>query len=403
MIKETKMKTILKRGVALAAFSACVLTGSVTHADDAWLKAAGLGPHAPAKQDWAAIEKAAKAEGKVVIYSVSSRIAKLAKSFKEKYGIEIEGYDIPSDLQLEKFRREHKAGVYSVDVLYNSEAPLLLNEALPDKLVWNFVPDSIAGELDAGEKEPLLVQRHSSRVVYYNTALNPNGPPIDTLWDLTREEWKGRTLLPSPLEDGLSANFIQTILHNSDAMEAAYKKEFGKDIEYSKGVLKAVKKNPLIEKPTASMEWLHRFLKNEPVFQGSTTKIFKNVGDIKQDKAPLGITSFSKMRSNKEGVYAAEPIYNLEPAFGVSYPTSLMVADMAPHPNAAKLLIRYMMEEGFKPWDEPGDYAARASIEAQQVKEYALPPFKELNLIALNPEEVYNSKYGFLALYLSLN
>ena len=87
-----------------------------------------------------------------------------------------------------------------------------------------------------------MIQRHSSRVVYYNTALNPNGPPIDSLWDLTREEWKGRTLLPSPLEDGLMANFMQTILHNPEAMEAAYKKEFGSDIEYSKGVLKAVKK-----------------------------------------------------------------------------------------------------------------------------------------------------------------
>ena len=119
---------------------------------------------------------------------------------------------------------------------------MLLNEALPDKLVWNFVPENIAGELSAGEKEPLLVQRHSSRVVYYNTALNPNGPPIDSLWDLTREEWKGRTLLPSPLEDGISANFMQTILLNSDAMEAAYKEEFGKDVEYSKAVLKAVKR-----------------------------------------------------------------------------------------------------------------------------------------------------------------
>ena len=403
MKTEIKIKKAFKRGLTIAAMSACMLSGSNTFADDAWLKSAGLGPYTPVKQDWAAIEKAAKAEGKVVIYSVSSRIAKLAPKFKEKYGIEVEGYDIPSDLQLEKFRREHKAGVYSVDVLYNAEAPMLLNEALPDKLVWNFVPDNIAGELSASEKEPLLVQRHSSRVVYYNTALNPNGPPIDSLWDLTREEWKGRTLLPSPLEDGLSANFMQTILLNSDAMEAAYKEEFGKDIEYSKAVLKAVKKNPLIDKPTASMVWLHRFLNNEPVFQGSTTKIFKNVGDVKQDKAPVGITTFSKMRKNKKDVYAAEPIYNLKPAFGVSSPTSLMVADMAPHPNAAKLLIRYMMEEGFKPWDEPGDYAARAPVEARQVKDYGLPAFNDLGLIPLDPDQVYSSKYGFLALYLSLN
>ena len=109
------------------------------------------------------------------------------------------------------------------------------------------------------------------------------------------------------------------------------------------------------------------------------------------------------MRKNKKDVYAAEPIYNLKPAFGVSYPTSLMVADMAPHPNAAKLLIRYMMEEGFKPWNEPGDYAARAPVEARQVKDYGLPAFNDLGLIPLDPDQVYNSKYGFLALYLSLN
>ena len=101
-------------------------------------------------------------------------------------------------------------------------------------------------------------------------------------------------------------------------------------------------------------------------------------------------------------MFMAEPIYNLKPAFGVSYPTSLMVADMAPHPNAAKLLIRYMMEDGFKPWNELGDYAARAPVEARQVKDYGLPAFNDLGLI-LGPDQVYNSKYEFLALYLSLN
>ena len=372
-------------------------------ADDAWQKMAGVGAHAPATQDWAAIEAAAKEEGTVVIYSVSSRIAKLVDGFKEKYGIEIIGHDMPSDLQIEKLRREHDAGVYAVDVLFNAEAPLLLNEALPDQLVWNFVPDGLDTDLDAGEMEPFLIQRHSSRVVYYNTALNPDGAPIDSLWDLTREEWKGRTLLPSPLEDGLSANFIQTILHNADEMAAAYEREFGEPITYSEGVLEAVEESAVISEPDASMEWLYRFLGNEPVFQGSTTKIFNNVGDVQQDDAPIGITTFSKMRKNKEGVYAASPIYDLDPVFGVSYPTALVMADMAPHPNAAKLLIRYMMEEeGFAPWNEPGDFAARSSVETKQLEEFGLPKFDDLKLWPIDPEEIYYTKYGFLALYLAL-
>ena len=80
------------------------------------------------------------------------------------------------------------------------------------------------------------------------------------------------------------------------------------------------------------------------------------------------------------------------------------MADMAPHPNAAKLLIRYMMEEeGFAPWNEPGDYAARASIEAKQLEKFGLPKFDDLKLWPIDPTEIYYTKYGFLALYLELS
>ncbi|WP_112322856.1 ABC transporter substrate-binding protein [Oceanibium sediminis] len=398
-MKYIKTRTILAQATALS----LVLSGAAL-ADEAWQKAAGVGEYATQDQDWAAIEAEAKEEGQVVVYSVSSRIAKLVDGFKEKYGIDIVGHDIPSDLQIEKLRREHRAGIYSVDVLFNSEAPLLLNEVLPNGLAWNFVPSGLEGDLDPSEMKPFLVQRHSSRVIYYNTALNPDGPPIDSLWDLTREEWAGRTLLPSPLEDGLSANFMQTILHNPDEMAAAYEREFGEPITYSEDVMEMVADSADIEEPDASMEWLYRFMNNEPVFQGSTTKIFRNVADVNQDNPPLGITTFSKMRDNEDGVYAAAPLFDLDPFFGVSYPTALLMADMAPHPNAAKLLIRYMMEEdGFAPWNEPGDYAARTSLEAKQLEEFGLPKFGDLNLRAIDADEIYYTKYGFLALYLELS
>jgi iron(III) transport system substrate-binding protein len=397
------LKRINKKLLTSLAIGFIVLSGK-TFADETWQKTAQVGKFASSAQDWAAIEAAAKKEGQVVIYSVSSRIAKLVDGFKEKYGIEIVGFDMPSDLQIEKLRREHKAGIHAVDVLFNAEAPLLLNEALPNNLVWNFIPSGLEPDLDAHEMEPFLVQRHSSRVVYYNTALNPSGAPIDSIWDLTREEWKGRTQLPSPLEDGLSANFIQTVLHNSAEMAAAYEREFGEPISFSEDVLEVVAESTTIDEPDASMEWLYRFLKNEPVFQSSTTKIFKNVGDVQQEKAPLGITTFSKMRKNKEGVYAAGPIFDLDPVFGVSYPTALVMADMAPNPNAAKLLIRYMMEEeGFSPWNEPGDFAARSSIEAKQLEKFNLPKFDDLKLWPIDPTEIYYTKYGFLALYLELS
>ena len=75
-------------------------------------------------------------------------------------------------------------------------------------------------------------------------------------------------------------------------MAAAYKREFGEEITFSEDVIEAVEENATLDSPTASMEWLYRFLNNEPVFQGSTTKIFKNVGDVTQEKPPIGITTF---------------------------------------------------------------------------------------------------------------
>jgi len=357
---------------------------------------------AQAAQDWAAIEAAARKEGKVVIYSVSSRIFKLADAFKEKYGIEIEGHDIASDVQLEKLRREHKAGIHNVDVLFNADLPLLLNEFLERKLAHNFVPEDYASQLDAAEMDPVLVQRWSSRIIIYNAAKNPNGAPIDNLWDLTKPEWKSRVLMPNPAENSVQANAIQTILQQSGPMAKAYKEEFGEEIAYSKAVLKAVKKHPLIDEPTASMEWLYRVLQNDPVFLGSTTQIFKNVADVKQDNPPIGFTTFSKLRSNKEGVYEAAPAYDVKPAFGVAYPTVLAIADGAPHPNAAKLLIKYMMDEGFKPWNVIGDYAARTDVAKEQIAKFNIPEFDSLNLWKIDPANVYDNKYSFLTLYLRL-
>ncbi len=165
---------------------------------------------------------------------------------------------------------------------------------------------------------------------------------------------------------------------------------------------KATKKNPLLGKPDAAKEWLYRMLNNKPTFQRSTTKIFKNIGSVKQKNPPVGFTTFSKIRKNKKGVLDAQPAYDVKPVFGVSYPTVLVIADRSPHPNAAKLLIRYMMEKGFKYWNVHGDYAARSDVAAKQVKKFGVPPFEKLKMWPINQEQVYDNKYTYLSLFLAL-
>lgn len=372
-------------------------------ADAEWAAANGFGPDAAAP-DWAAIEAAAKEEGEVIIYSVSSRVNTLAESFEALYPeIDVVTHDIGSDVQMEKFRREHRAGMQSVDILYNNETPSLIEEFAPQEMVWNFVPDGLDGTLDPDEMAPFLVHRWSSRVLIYNSAEHPDGPPFDNLWDLTREEWKGRVLTPDPLSSAVQTAVYQTIIAHGDEMAAAYEAEFGEPLVISEAVTEAIAEIPTIEAATAGHEWLYRFLQNEPVYISSTNKIFENVGQVGQTGAPVGWVTYSKLRDVEPGTYEAAAALGVQPAMGVSYPSVIAIADNAPNPNAAKLLVRYMMQaEGFEPWNVLGDYAARSDAEAAQVTEFGVPPLAEAGLLPIEPTEVYASRYTFLQLFLAL-
>ena len=52
---------------------------------DAWLKEVGLGPYAPEVEDWDAIYEKAKQEGRVVIYTSSSRTIQIKDEFEALY------------------------------------------------------------------------------------------------------------------------------------------------------------------------------------------------------------------------------------------------------------------------------------------------------------------------------
>jgi iron(III) transport system substrate-binding protein len=386
-----------------ALLAAALLPAQAQEPQAAWLKRAGLGPGAP-KQDWAAIEAAARKEGKVTIYSVSSRITRIAKEFKDKYGVEIVAFDLDSSEQIEKFAREHKASQFAVDVLYNNESPKMLAEFLPKKMVWNFVPDSVAPQLAANEKEPFLVQRWSSRVLIYNSKQGGPTSPVKNLWDLTLPEWKGRLQTPDPFDGGVQTSVLQTLLQAGPQFEAAHQAKFGKPVVFSPQVEKAAKAaRSMGGKPNAALEWWARVMQNNPVYVGSTDKIFENVSSVTQrGDAPVGFVTFSKLRDVKAGTFESRAMFEAAPFMGVAYPTTLVVADRAPNPNAAKLLIRYLMEDGLKPWDVLGDYAARADVEAQQVQRFKVPPLDKAGLLFMDPDWVYRSRFDFVRLYTAL-
>jgi len=320
---------------------------------------------ADAQENWEEIYKAAKAEGKVVVYSLSSRIFKAVKAFKEKYpGIEVEASDMRGNDQIEKLTREQAAGIHNVDVMFLANGPTLVNELLPQGLIKNYVPETLLGGQKSADvipqkfREPLLVHTIESKVVFYNFETYAT-TPVDTLWDLTRPEWRGKVQMKDPMLTEENMNLLITIVQNADIMAKTYEQEFGKPIELSSGV-----KN-------AGYEFIKRLVDNKLVLTSSDGTAAKAVGAPGQAKPPLTLSvASSKMRDNKRKGLKLAIAWDLAPRVGISKRNYIVMANKAPHPNAAKLMIQWMLGDqnggkGMKPWFVPGQWPSRADVKTK--------------------------------------
>jgi iron(III) transport system substrate-binding protein len=341
--------------------SPAVQMEGLTKEQDAWAKAAELGPYAPEKQDWAAIEAAANKEGKVVIYSNSSRWETIKESFEAQYpGITVEGYDISTVDLITKLQTEQQSNIYTADVILCGDFATLVSEMLdpPNKMLWNFVPDDLVSVSDPAILEPLLLHRYSLTVFGYNTEVN-SAPPIKSIWELTQPEWKGRVVVPDPQKVYMALQAITLITLKADEMAAEYEKVYGKPIELEAGVT------------NAGYQWIKDLLKNEPVLTSSSGDAATAIGTFGQANPPIGFTTYSKIRNAIKGEIAFDVMWGMTPVIGFTEETGLAIANQAPHPNAAKLLIKWMKGDasggqGFTPFFVPGDYSTRTDAPAPE-------------------------------------
>lgn len=313
-------------------------------------------------EDWDAIYEAAKVEGLVVLYCLSSRVFDIVESFKAEYpGIEVEAFDITGVDQVDKLSREQAAGVYNVDVLNLANGTTLLMEFLPQGLVHNYVPQTLLGGAASVDvipqnlREPLLVGTIESKVVFFNTEKYSTAP-VDSLWDLTRSEWKGKVQMKDPMLTDENMNFLQMIVKNADDMAAAYKTEFGNPITLSEGI------------ENAGYEFIKRLVENDLVLTTSDGTAAKAVGARDQSDPPLTVSvASSKLRYNDSKDMVLDIAWEMTPKMGISKANYIVMANEAPHPNAAKLLIRWMLGDeyggaGMTPFFVPGQWPSRADV-----------------------------------------
>jgi iron(III) transport system substrate-binding protein len=300
---------------------------------------------------------AAQAEGTVIVYSFTSRISKVEAAFEEAYpGIDLQGFDISSTEQITRLKAEAAAGVSNADVVYISDAPVVLSELLAPGIIEAYVPPRIADRVPAEFSAPLLAQRLSTKVLMYNEEANPDGSPISNLWQLTTEEWRGRVIMVDPLQRGDYLDLMTEFVLQSDQMAAAYEAQFGMPID-------------LGDAANAGEKFIADLFANDLILVKSTDDVNKAVGLLGQANPPVGFTSYSDRRDNEEEGWALQVANDVAPAPGILFPAVVALGTGAAHPAAARLVIDFLMGDdsdtggaGFKPFYVAGDYATRTDI-----------------------------------------
>ncbi|MBM3130148.1 MAG: hypothetical protein FJ009_16175 [Chloroflexi bacterium] len=335
----------------------------ITAAQDAWAKAAQVGPYQPATLDWDAIEAAAKKEGKVVVYSASSRIADVKKSFEAKYpGITVEGYDIAAVDLLTKLQKEFRSNIHTADVAFVGDPATQLGEMFypPNKILWTFVPDVLfpnvktVDVINQGDRDPMLVHIIGGYTWLYNTEAFKE-PPIKNIWDLTKPEWRGRVTFGDPQTTPNTLNCFTSLTNHPDEMAKAYEAAFGKPIVLEPGV------------PNAGYQWIKNLAKNDPVMTKSAGDAGNSVGAKGQKNPPVGFAPWSKIRDVLSGNLVFDLMWNMSPVIGCADLVTLSMVNQAPHPNAAKLMVRWYMGDdkgglGRSPYNVPGDGNPRKDV-----------------------------------------
>lgn len=297
-----------------------------------WLKEAKLGPYEESPQNWKEIEAKAKEEGEVVVYSSSSRVAKVKEYFEKKYpGIKVKYFDLGSVKSVEKTVSEQKAGLYNADIVTTGGSGQVIHQLLGNNMIVNFVPDTVADKIPKQYKDPLLVRINEAIVFFYNTEAYGNTPPIKNIWELTTPKWKGK-VVTKDINASLSVFMgFATIVQHPKEMAAAYKRLTGKDLVLHKGV------------PDAGYEFVYRLLHNDLIILKSGGKTAAASGKRGQTNPPISIIYFTYLRYNDSKKYANGVIHPMDPVEKLMYPTYTAIARQAPHPNAAKLFTAFLM------------------------------------------------------------
>ncbi len=277
----------------------------------------------------AGLEEAAKKEGKIRIVVFSS-FPPLAKAFEKKYGIKVEGTFVGAPPILRKVSQESDAGIFAIDVFTTSPGP---TGSKLNKWAMPFTPEGF--EKVAKVKKALPADWNQTPLfklvigVAYNRDLVAPDQVPRSIYDLLKPEFKGKIISRTPW---LGSNFLVHIL--------SYYTWFERDMEKWRNYWSQFKQN--VGRYEAKFPAMH-FAVGLKEFSLAVFTLPYSPTIWGRSYPGLAYSTF------KEG--------------GIWWPNMAVIHKKAPHPNAAKLFVNFLVsDEGQKLISKAGLVPANDSI-----------------------------------------
>jgi ABC-type Fe3+ transport system substrate-binding protein len=258
----------------------------------------------PTPAEWEAVARAAKAEGKVVVYASTfgnATYKAITKAFEAKYGVTVETLDIRASEVYERVRVEQSSGRFIGDIVMEPRSVITVIERGGLMQPYLGVPNIVNQRAGIGSDDlrvPVYSQLYG---ILVNAAVGAADEP-KTWHDLLDPKWKGKIILDDP----------RAIGNGFSLFNATYK---GLGAEFQE---KLSQQSPVISRQVRGDE--RRIAQGEyPLY------------------APMNFSFFVEMKGLPvRFVFPTEGSPNAD--------TTVVTLKGAPHMNAARLFINYLLD-----------------------------------------------------------
>lgn len=138
-----------------------------------------------------ALIEAARKEPGITVVDATGKIVTMAEAFTAKYGVKATGVKMNGQNQEQVILREAAANNVRTDVFNMSNLPSVTSEIVVQGAGLSWLPVDLKDQIPAEYQNPAITSLNPW-VWTYNSDVHGDKCPIDNIWALTTEEWKGR-------------------------------------------------------------------------------------------------------------------------------------------------------------------------------------------------------------------